>query len=525
MDLEGRTVPITGAVRGGGACKRSLGRMGYPRRFTRRLTALAVLAALVAGVVAGIALARATMGPPRPAEGAPLAPFAPEAQPQAPEAREDDDEPFDPLAWDPDREEAFVQRARDGHAHPLYTRSPGGAVRSAARTARWRPLIERAAAQADIAPEVLEGMVFLESAGRGNAVAGDDLSGAVGLTQILAETGQNLLGMEIDVERSEELTADIAEAFDEDDAERADRLRARRQEVDQRFDPEQALAATARYIRFARGEVDRDDLAVVSYHMGVGNLTDVLDLYGDDDASYAQVYFDSSRNKVGAYRKLMSLGDDSQTYLWRVGAAQDIMALWRSDRAALERLQALHDEKNSAEEVLRPEADTEVLEDGEALEEAYASGDLLALDAERMAGAGLRIDEDMGELARDLERETKLYRGLRPEALATLLYMGTATRQIAGADPLIVTSTVRDLDYQEAIIDDGNPEATRDYSLHTTGFSFDVERRYRSEAQSLAFQFLLDRLQSLNLIAWVREPAAIHVTVGPQAEELLGVLE
>lgn len=497
--------------------------MGYPRRFTRRLTALAVLAALVAGVVAGIALARATMAPQRPAQGAALAPFAPEAQPQA---QEDEDEPFDPLAWDPDREEEFVQRARDGHAHPLYTRSPGGAVRSAQRTARWRPLIERAASEADIEPEVLEGMVFLESAGRGNAVAGDDLSGAVGLTQILAETGQNLLDMEIDVERSEELTADIAEAFDEDDPQRADLLRARRQEVDQRFDPEQALAATARYIRFARGEVGRDDLAVVSYHMGVGNLTDVLDLYGDDDASYARVYFDSSpRNNQGAYDKLSSLGDDSQTYLWRVGAAQDIMALWRSDRAALERLQARHDEKNSSEEVLRPEADTKVLEDGEALEEAYASEDLLALDAERMGGAGLRIDEDMGELAGDLEREKKLYRGLRPEALATLLYMGTAARQISGADPLIVTSTARDLDYQEAIIDDGNPEATRDYSLHTTGYSFDIERRYRSDEQSLALQFLLDRLQSLNLIAWVREPAAIHVTVGPRAEELLGVLE
>lgn len=496
--------------------------MGHPRRFSRRLTALAVLAALVVGVVAGIALARATMGPQRPAEGAALAPFAPEARPQA----QDPDEPFDPLAWDPRREEEFVQRAQEGHAHPLYTRSPGGAARTAQRTARWRPLVERAAAEADIAPEILEGMVFLESAGRANAVAGDDLSGAVGLTQILAETGQNLLDMEIDVERSEELTDDIAEAFDENDRERADRLRARRQQVDQRFDPEQALAATARYIRFARGELGRDDLAVASYHMGVGNLTDVLDLYGDEDASYAQVYFDSSpRNRPGAHRKLVSLGDDSQTYLWRVGAAQDIMALWRSDPAALERLQALHDEKNSSEEVLRPESETETFDDAEALEEAYASSDLLALDAERMAGAGLRIDEDMGELAEDLEREEKLYRGLRPEALATLLYMGTATRQISGADPLILTSTVRDLDYQEAIIDDGNPEATRDYSLHTTGFSFDVERRYRSRAQSLAFQFLLDRLQSLNLIAWVREPAAIHVTVGPRAEELLGVLE
>ncbi|HWT93214.1 MAG TPA: hypothetical protein VN238_09480, partial [Solirubrobacteraceae bacterium] len=61
-------------------------------------------------------------------------------------------------------------------------------------------------------------------------------------------------------------------------------------------------------------------------------------------------------------------------------------------------------------------------------------------------------------------------------------------------------------------------------SLHTTGWAFDIERTYRSRAHALAFQFMLDRLQALNLIAWVREPAAIHVTAGPRAEELLGLL-
>ena len=43
--------------------------------------------------------------------------------------------------------------------------------------------------------------MFLESAGRPDAIA-SDTEGAVGLTQILAETGQNLLGMKIDVARS-----------------------------------------------------------------------------------------------------------------------------------------------------------------------------------------------------------------------------------------------------------------------------------------------------------------------------------
>jgi hypothetical protein len=46
---------------------------------------------------------------------------------------------------------------------------------------------------------------------------------------------------------------------------------------------------------------------------------------------------------------------------------------------------------------------------------------------------------------------------------------------------------------------------------HATGFAFDIRRRYRSGAQAEAFQYMLDRLQALNLIAWVRDSDAIHI--------------
>ena len=48
--------------------------------------------------------------------------------------------------------------------------------------------------------------LLLESAGRPDAIASDDLEGAVGLTQILAETATSLLGMHVDVAASERLT-------------------------------------------------------------------------------------------------------------------------------------------------------------------------------------------------------------------------------------------------------------------------------------------------------------------------------
>ena len=136
----------------------------------------------------------------------------------------------------------------------------------------------------------------------------------------------------------------------------------------------------------------------------------------------------------------------------------------------------------------------------------------------------MRIDRDMGELAKRLGQSRLLYRGLRPEALALLVYLARGAEAISDGQPLRLTSTVRDERYQ-AVLLRRNVEATPGYSLHTTGWTFDVLRRYESRAHAQAFQFMLDRLTALDVIAWVREPAAIHITVGPRAKDLLPLLE
>ena len=59
-----------------------------------------------------------------------------------------------------------------------------------------------------------------------------------------------------------------------------------------------------------------------------------------------------------------------------------------------------------------------------------------------------------------------------------------------------MTSTVTDARYQRAI-GIGDPASV-------TGYSFQIARTYASRAQAAAFQSMLDRLQALNLIAWVR---------------------
>jgi hypothetical protein len=427
----------------------------------------------------------------------------------------------DPFAYDPSRREEFEANAAAGLSHVLYAKSPGGAVQTAERVARYRQPIEKAAGDR-YDPDVIEGMVLLESAGRPDAMAGGT-EGAVGLTQILAETGANLLDMRVDVAASRRLTKQIGRALGRGDGAKALRLAAERRRVDERYDPPKALAATVRYLDFAKGELDgRDDMAVASYHMGVGNLQGVLEAFGaEEDTPYAEVFFDSSPSRhEQAWGKLAALGDDSSTYLWRVRAAMEIMRLHREDPEELAELSELHGNKNSAEEVLHRPGETEIFTEPQDIETARDDGELLGLPVDQLREAGVRIDRRMGELAERQDVDAELYRALRPETLALLTYLSRSVKALSGDEPLVLTSTVRDLGYQN-LLTRKNPEATHGYSLHTTGWAFDVERKYASREQALAFQFMLDRLQALNLIAWVREPAAIHVTVAGDAKKLL----
>ena len=152
----------------------------------------------------------------------------------------------DPMAWTPARSADFARRAAAGTSHLLYVRSPGGVAVSAERTLRFRKPIERVARRVGVSADRLEALVFLESAGRPDARAPGGIDGAAGLTQILAETGRDLLGLRVDTAASARYTARIDRALAHFRFKRAARLSRARRRVDERFDPAKALAATGR---------------------------------------------------------------------------------------------------------------------------------------------------------------------------------------------------------------------------------------------------------------------------------------
>jgi hypothetical protein len=380
----------------------------------------------------------------------------------------------DPYAWTPARSADFSRRAAAGTSHLLYTLSPGGAAVSAARTLRWRPQVERAAKAAGVDANRLEALVFLESAGRPDALTGAGTEGAAGLTQILAETARDLLGMKVDSARSRSYTRRIATAVGRLQLRHAAALSRARRRVDERFDPAQALAGTARYLALAKKTFGREDLAFVSYHMGIGNLKGVLTAFGGGPRPYAQLYFDSTPTRhPAAYARLASFGDDSSNYFWKLGAAEQIMALARHDPARLARLAALQTSAPSAARVLQPDAAKARPADLRALANDPAN---TALGARPGAA-------------------------LRPPALALALYVGAQVKALSGAPALNMTAT------------------------DPTGWTFTVARRYASPRQAQAFQYVLDRLQVLNVIAWSRDSSSIHITVSRDAAVLEPLLD
>jgi hypothetical protein len=434
----------------------------------------------------------------------------------------------DPLAFDAGCTAAYERAAAFGLSHVLFAKSPGGVTASARRTSAFRALIEDATQGSGFGADVLEAIVFLESAGRPDVIAGDDVEHASGLTQILAETATNFLEMPVDVAASRRLTRRIEDARRRGNGQAVERLRAERRGVDARFDPARALAGTVRYLTEARRHFGRDDLAVASYHMGIGNLESVLRAYSgraedpietvveDDDLDYARIYFDASPvRRRDAWELLASFGDDSQTYYWRVLAAGEIMRLFRENPAELERLAELHGHGPSAEDVLLPPELTRRFAEPSDLEAARGARVLVPLPDR--PGLPYEIGAQVGRPARAVDADPSLYGALRPRARAALGYVATRVRSMSGANrPLEVTSAVHDEAYAQLAGERGAVPSAH-LSRHATGYSFDIRRRYGSGAQAEAFQYVLERLEALGLIAWMRDERVIHVTVSPLA--------
>ena len=154
------------------------------------------------------------------------------------------------------------------------------------------------------------------------------------------------------------------------------------------------------------------------------------------------------------------------------------MRLQRNDPVELARRARLHALWPSGELVLRPPAEADRYADANALRASYDEGELVPLPRDAMR-LGYMLDPAIGRLS--LGREPgrpALYRGLRPEALAALLYITKEVDRVAGRAGLRVTGAVRDAAYgrhgasSEGAGEPAGPGAARELRVDVTHLPF-----------------------------------------------------
>ena len=270
-------------------------------------------------------------------------------------------------------------------------------------------------------------------------------------------------------------------------AERAQRLRAARRRVDERFDPRKALAATAPLpgdrARPPRPRRPRHRQLPHGHRQPADRRSA---LYGAPDGiPYAQLFFDSTPAAPRGAPSASSprLGDDSLDLpvarrRRRARSCACCATTATSSRAAT----ALQTARNSAEEVLHPPGETEAFGDPDALADAYDDGEIVAAArAPTCAATASRVDPQHGRAGRARRRAAaRATAGCAARRWPTLAYIGTQVRRMLGA----ARAAARDEHGARRRLPAGaRPRATSRRpgatSLHTTGYAFDIGRTLR----------------------------------------------
>ena len=280
--------------------------------------------------------------------------------------------------------------------------------------------------------------------------------------------------MKVDTARSASYTRRIAAPSPAAQLKRAARLEpARRNASTSASTPRRRSPRPARYLALARKRFGREDLAFVSYHMGIGNLESVLRAYGQGRVPYAQLYFDSTPLRHAAAYKRLSCSATTPPTTTGSSARR-----WRScgspatTAQGSRRRRALQSAAPDARLVLHPPG---------------------TRAGERPAGAAERA------------RRYRPARPARGEAAQGGARRGAVRRRARCARSPTIRRSV-------------SPGAA-------AGWSFSIARDYASPRQALAFQYVLDRLQVLNVIAWSRDARTIHVTAANDAAALEPLLD
>jgi soluble lytic murein transglycosylase-like protein len=308
---------------------------------------------------------------------------------------------------------------------------------------------------------------------------------------------------------------------------------------DERFLPEKAIPAAARYLARMEKNFGGQDWAVFAYHCGEGCVAEFQSILQQTSGlkpgktTVAQAFFSSSpaRNKdlYQAISRHMER-DYSPTYWFRIMRAAELLELYKTDPAAYKKIaQDYKYEPNPAMRAphrlsvwLRPEdlayrsCDDIRRDQGTKLFRAFENPELFGFSL-RKSGVGAIGNYDL--------KNQEFYLQASPSAIGALTYIAFETRRLHDAlkpkgeqfVPLEVTSLIRPL---ESLTFPGDPKS--EFHAHCSGHVFDINYAQLPPKERECLRFVLEDIGWAGYLGFVEESpnsGTLHIGCAPSARE------
>lgn len=311
---------------------------------------------------------------------------------------------------------------------------------------------------------------------------------------------------------------------------------------DERLIPERAVPAAAQYLARLERRFGGRDWAVWAYHCGEGCTSEVKAIAAraagiSEPITVPKVFFGAhpafNRELYDALREHMDR-DYSPTYWFRIKRAEQLLALYRQDRAAFRKLFLAYRNRVNPEQRaphrlavwLTP--DDIAYRDCEDLKREQGRSLVRILDAPAFFGFTIRSGGSAGIGSHD-PANREYYLQASPAAVGTLAYIAWETRRLhekmdrRGEKfvPLEVTALVQPLDYEERTLRRQNGRA--EPPTHCTGHVFDIAYGKLPPRQREALEFILNDLGWNGYLGFVKDGGAAdpvyHIGSSPTARD------
>jgi Transglycosylase SLT domain len=296
---------------------------------------------------------------------------------------------------------------------------------------------------------------------------------------------------------------------------------------DDRLNPERAVPAAANYLARLENKFGGRDWAVFAYHCGEGCIAELLPLTQaalghKPQPTVAEMFFAASpalhRDLYEAIQRHMQR-DYSPTYWFRIMRAEQLLNLYRTDRATF---RALLDEFRNPTNPARRANDRLVTwlksEDTfyrSASDLKQAEGLVIAPDDPKLFGFTLPKPSN----------DSDLYLQATPAAIGTLLYIAFETRRLfeehrPRGEQFVPLEVVELVSTNDRPAEAGTLLVDPEFPEHSTGQVFDIDQSNLPPGERESLNFILDDLGWDGYLGFIQVTGdTLHIGCSPESRE------